>query len=195
MNKLTAERIIQLLEAPTEDRRPLGRMIRKEAYVKELVIALEMSLETSEISDTTKHIICYYLGERQSKRAVPVLIKALQNPSADVRDSAADALAKIGDPKAGAALYEQFILEESIGAQHMLAAALGAVGYEPAIPVLIQALKHPNEVLRGCAAWSLGALDAKEALEPLQEALALEMDTDSYARRQMRDALRKIDVP
>ena len=195
MNKLTAERIIQLLEAPTEDRRPMDRVLRKEAHVKELVTALEMSLEKSEVSDLTKRIICYYLGERHSKRAVPALISALQNPSATVRSSAADALAKIGDPKAGAALYEQFISEESIGAQHMLAAALGAVGYEPAIPVLIQALKHPNEVLRGCAAWSLGALDAKEALEPLQEALALEMDTDSYAEEQMRDALRKITAP
>ena len=171
----------------------MDRVLRKEAHVKELVTALEMSLETSEISEVTKHIICYYLGERHSKRAVPALTSALKDPSSDVRESAADALAKIGDPKTGAALYDQFILEESIGAQQMLAAALGAVGYGPAIPVLIQSLKHPNGMLRGCAAWSLGALDAKEALEPLAEALA--METHPSAEQQMKDALRKITAP
>ena len=124
MNKLTAERIIQLLEAPTEDRRPMDRVLRKEAHVKELVTALEMSLETSEVSEVTKHIICYYLGERHSKRAVPALTSALKDPSSDVRESAADALAKIGDPKTGAALYD-CLLYTSDAADDLLCVDLG----------------------------------------------------------------------
>jgi HEAT repeat protein len=159
-------------------------MLRKEAHVKELVAALGKSK-----TPLVTNIICDILGDRHSKTAVPALISALKNGSPHVRASAADALAKIGDSKAGAALYDEFISEEVIGVQHMLALALGAVCYGPAIPLLVQALQHADEVLRGCAAWSLGTLRSKEAKEPLQQALA--METHSYAKRQMKVALEK----
>jgi len=70
--------------------------------------------------------------------------------------------------------------------------ALGAVGYRPAIPTLIDLLLAQTGMLRGCAAWSLGALGATQARHPLQEALARE--AHPYAQERMRVALEEIGV-
>jgi HEAT repeat protein len=51
------------------------------------------------------------------------------------------------------------------------AQALGAMGDHAAVPALIQALSHPNQV-SVAAALALGRLGAREAVEPLTAVLA-----------------------
>ena len=72
----------------------------------------------------------------------------------------------------------------------MLAAALGAVGYRPAIPLLVKALTNSDANWRGSAAWSLGALQAHEAVNALQSVLRFECHP--YAMARMREALNTI---
>jgi hypothetical protein len=92
---LDAERIMQLLEAPTEDQHPTVHRVEDHATVSELIIALQKS-QTARV----REILCHILGRRHEKAAVPALTAALHDPSLSVWASAADALAKIGDIRA-----------------------------------------------------------------------------------------------
>jgi HEAT repeat protein len=73
----------------------------------------------------------------------------------------------------------------------MIAVALGAVGHTPVISVLIEALRSPDEGLRGSAAWSLGALGAVKAHHALEQALSRE--TEWYPKERLREALQTIN--
>jgi HEAT repeat protein len=194
MDKLTAKKVIQLLELPTDTYISITDHISDNAPVAELIAALQ-----ERSTPRIRHILCYMLGDRREKAAVPILIKCLKDRSPSVRATAADSLGKIGDPRAGEALFERFVgAEKSMGARHMLASALGAVGYEPAIPLLIQALEDSNGTLRGCAAWSLGVLHAQEAKDALERALAREAGSNAdsaYAANRMREAIKIIGKP
>ncbi len=185
MRKLTAYRIIELLEAPTEDRRPTIRHIEARAAEDEIVTALRLST-----LPLTTEILCSMLGRRHATAAVPILIQTLHNADPFVRDATADALAKIGDPDAGPSLAFQLQREEDVGVQQTLAVALGACHYRPAIPALLELLEHPNATTRGCAAWSLGVLRAKEARAGLEHALSHE--TEPYPQARMEVALNEI---
>ena len=182
-SSIKAQEILRLLEEPTEDRRPLKHKLQHEAPVKELIVALRNSQ-----TELTRRILCDILAARRAKTAVPALIECLDDPSAAVNGDAAEALGKIGSPKAGDALLKHFIDE-----QHgWYAVALGAIGYRPAIPYLIDALTNSSGwFVRGGAAWSLGELMAKEATKPLEVALAKENNT--YALERIREARDRIN--
>lgn len=175
--------IIRLLEEPVENRIPLKFKLQREAPAKALIEALETS--TNEL---TRCILCDILAERGTKTAVPALLKCLDEPTSDdLKDAAAEALGKIESPKAGEELLRHFLKEK----RFWYAIAVGAVGYRPAIPHLIDALTNSWGDMRGAAAWSLGDLRAKEALEPLKHALSIE--TEDYAQTRMREAIDLIE--
>ena len=102
-------------------------------------------------NEREREILCDVLGDRHEALAVPALLDQLD--SAELRSSAADALAKIGDPSAGGALATWFAREAVPGRRAMLAAALGAVGHRASVPALIQALQDESPSVRGSAAW------------------------------------------
>ena len=133
-------------------------------------------------------LLCDALGFRKQASAVDALIACLADDSARVRSSAADALAKIGDPRAGAALLRSAALPDpDAGARRMQVAALGAVGHQPAVPLLTALLGDADPSLRGSAAWSLGALRAASAEPALRQALQVELAP--YPAERMRAAL------
>ena len=84
---------------------------------------------------------------------------------------------------------ERYIQEDD-DMRQTLAIALGAVGYQPAIPYLIQALSSPSRMLRLCAAWGLRSLKATEAKVAVQH--ALEQEEDDYTIHEMKKVLRSI---
>jgi len=181
--KVNAKEIIRLLEEPSENRIPLKFKLRREAPAKALIEALEMSTD-----NLTRCILCDILGERGLKTAVTALLKCLDEPtSEDLKDAAAEALGKIESPKAGPELLRHFLNEK----RFWYAVAVGAVGYRPAIPYLIEALNNSWGDLRGAAAWSLGDLRAKEALEPLKRALPIE--TEDYAIDRITESIALIE--
>lgn len=137
-------------------------------------------------------ILCDIVGSRAETAAVPVLLHYLNDPSSGVRGAAADALGSIGDPASGPVLFAHFTNpQEEKPVLHLLAVALGVVGYRPAIPSLIHALGDPDHVLRGCAAWSLGELRALDAEPALRLAISQETDT-GYPMERMQEALAAI---
>jgi HEAT repeat protein len=181
-NKWTAREIIRRLEEPTENKLPLMSQLRREARIVELVTAL--SLADDEIIRCN---LCDILAWRRAKTAVAVILACLDDPTSDdLKDTAAEALGKIKSPKAGEELLRHFLKEK----RTWYAIALGAIGYRPAIPYLIDALASSSGMVRGGAAWSLGEFRAKEALDALETALAKE--TDSYGQARMTDAIETI---
>lgn len=208
MKHLTSTEIVQLLTALTErdvlqmqeyfdqtHKLPqdhgylVNKRIRKEASVKALIAALHQSTNSS-----VREILCDLLGELHAKTAVSALIACLEDSSAHVRSAASDALAKIRSPQAGEALMKRMVAAETdIEEQRMVAVALGAVGHRPAVPLLIKTLSSVDPSLRGSAAWSLGALQAREALDALEQAYEREQET--YPRERMQVALDIIQHP
>lgn len=62
--------------------------------------------------------------------------------------------------------------------------ALGNLGDPANIPVLVHALRDPETLIRGHAAWALGRLGAREALQAAQK-----HETDAYVREEIAQAL------
>ncbi len=180
-SSIDANEIIQLLEEPTEDRRPLKSVLQREAPVKVLVKALWLSKTV-----LTSRILCDILGTRRAKTAIPALLNCLNNPDPSLKNDAAEALGKIGDPKAGEGILKHFVVEPRL----WYAVALGAIGYQPAVPNLINALSSNLGSIRGGAAWSLGEMKVFDAQEALINALKIEQD--KYALDRIQEALKKI---
>jgi HEAT repeat protein len=177
-----ATKIIKLLEKPTENRLWIMQKIRKSAYVKDMIKALEISNNENTIC-----ILCDLLGRRKAKSAIySILAKLNMNPSEDLKDIAAESLARIGNRKASQPMLKLFIEDPRC----WYAIALGALQCHESIPYLIRALDSPYGFTRGGAAWSLGELKSVEAIEPL-EAL-LQKETDTYSLECISEALKLI---
>lgn len=183
---MNAQEIVRLLEEPTENRTPIKERISTEASVEDLVAAMH-----EPMVPLTRQILCDVLGQRQATQALPELLDALNDPSPKVRSAAADALAAVGDVQAGPALLERYQVEEDKDVRVMLAIALGAVRYHPAVPDLTQALDDPYSTLQTEAAWSLGELKAVEAKEGMRRVFARQ--TDDYSKQLVQSAIDKLD--
>jgi HEAT repeat protein len=178
---LRSEEIVRLLEVPTGDRRPLKRNLQKEASVKELVQALEISQ-----IELTRRILCDILAARRAKTAIPALINCLDDPSPKLKDDAAEALGKIGSLNAGEALLDHFKKDPRL----WYAVAIGEIGYRVAIPSLIEALKDPSPMVRGGAAWALEELIAFDALKILE--IVVKTEEDPFALKHIKKAIEYI---
>lgn len=71
--------------------------------------------------------------------------------------------------------------------QRNAAVALGNEGNAEAVPVLTEALRSPDEPLRGHAAWALGRIGSARAMRILETALADE--SSSYVRGEITAAM------
>jgi len=153
----------------------------------------ELLLDALALSSDPKvrAILCDLLGFRKAAAATGLLTDCLSDPDEHVRGSAADALAKIGDPTTGSFVFQKLVATDpSPGVQRMLIAAVGAVHYEPAVATLIALLKHADPSTRGTAAWSLGQIGNAVALGPLEAAVGAE--THAYPTQRMHEALRTL---
>ncbi len=184
---MNAQKIIHLLEEPTTNRLPNKEKIMKDASIEEIIAALRQATQP-----LTKQILCEMVGKRHAVQALPDLLNALKDSSSGVRSEAADALAAIGNAEAGPSLLESYKTEADRDVRVMLAVALGAVHYAPAIPNLIQALDDPYDTLQLEATWSLGELKAKSAKEGMQRVLSRQ--TSDYSKRLVQDAINKLDL-
>jgi HEAT repeat protein len=152
------QEIITALEAPAEDRRPLMWQLRDEESPAALAAAL-----AAATTPFTRQLLADLLGFQAAPEGAGALTLALADPDLKVRASAADALGKLylahpdapGREDAGVALLARFGAEDQLPVKHMLAAALGATRYEPALPALREAAQDQDPGLRDAAGWSL----------------------------------------
>jgi HEAT repeat protein len=116
------------------------------------------------------------LGQIKDPRAVKSLIRVLSDKDWFVRERAAEALSKIGEPAIDpliAALKDRNGLVRERAAE-----ALSKIG-EPAIDPLIAALKDRNGLVRERAAEVLGKVGDATSIKPLIEAFH---DDELYVR-------------
>ena len=156
------------------------RRIAAHAGTTELIGALRLSSHNG-----ARRLLCYTLGHREDAQAVPALIECLTD--GEMRWSAADALAHIGDARAGEPLFQIYSEQHDAQSKVIYVIGLGAGCYRPAIPSLMADLDSPEPLLRSYAAWALGQMRAKEAERVLVG--AIEREVEGYDREVMKQAL------
>lgn len=194
MADLSVTNIFKLLEEPAEDYFFRKRLIEEEASSDQFVLALEQATKP-----LTRQILSELAGRRFERDAVPTLLELLFDPSEGVRCEAADALGIIGDVRAGPVLLKLLSTRKRDSRMSpvpdMVASALGAVGYRPAIPLLIQTLEDGYPMIRGLAAWGLGVMCATEAESALRAALARKTEPrNSYEHARLLEAIEAISM-
>jgi HEAT repeat protein len=118
------------------------------------------------------------------------IIKALEDPSPQVRRQAASTLAKLRDPRSVQALLQQLDEHPDLVEEETVE-ALGDLGDEAAVPILNRMLASPSPLLRRAAAKALGRIGSDESAQPLLEAA---QDGDPDLRRASLQALRYLAV-
>jgi len=122
--------------------------------------------------------------------AVQPLIEAISDKNYHVRGYAADALGQIGDPQSVQPLIKA-LEDEDLGVRVSAINAFGKIGDPQAIQPLIKALSDRDYSVRGLAASALGKI-GQAAVEPLIKALS---DRDSRVRISAIDILSQIGQP
>jgi len=155
--------------------------MERDENINELIeiLADEDELVRIQASESLKEI-----GEP----AVCPLIEALEHDNKNIRRYSAKVLGEIGDERA----IEPLILnlrDDNKWVRRETSGALSKMG-EPATTPLIQLLEDPDWKVRGAAAWALGRIGSKEAVDPLVKAL-LE-DENGFVRSGAANALGNI---
>lgn len=133
------------------------------------------------------------VGEENARLAADEVLKALHDPQPRVRRQAANAIARLEDPRATAELIHQIeehpdLLEEEI------IAALGTLGDPAAIPALLQTLRSPRSLLRRAAAHALGSISDRSDAVVSALASAVRDPEDVDLRRAALQALRVLEA-
>lgn len=127
------------------------------------------------------------VASRNFTLAADEIIRALHDPSPQVRRQAATALARLNDPNAVEALlhmlrdHPDLVEEETVH-------ALGNLGHQDAVGPLGQLLRSPRSIVRRAAARALGRIGHPDAVPQLIE--AAEEPGDPDLRRASLQALR-----
>jgi HEAT repeat protein len=151
---------------------------------------------------------------RLGDAAVPALLDALHNPEREVRQAAAQALARVVDPRAARKLtraadwtYRRLLPDAPPGAlpdlleafevgsrptRAAVAVALGRLRDDRALPALLEALDGDSLLVRLAAVRALGVIAAPDAVPFLADAL---YDPEPAVSRLAAEALERIDTP
>lgn len=128
------------------------------------------------------------VSKLRSNGDVPGLIHALSNPTAGVRQAAAEALGSFDDPRGVESLI--FALRDSdSGVRHEAVVALGKFGALRVVDPLIVMLNDPDAGVRKAAADALGEIGDDAAVAALTSTLT---DPDADVRNSAAEALGEI---
>lgn len=128
------------------------------------------------------------LAEYRDPRVQAALLQALQDHDADVRESAADALADFKDEAAVDHLSHALLEDSSEDVRESAADTLGQIASPGAIQALRRALEDESADVRASAVNALWRIGGEQAIEALKRALR---DEDEDVRAAAREALRK----
>jgi HEAT repeat protein len=106
------------------------------------------------------------LGRLGAREAVPDLVHALADTSADVRVVAAAALWRLPDPSATEPLLEH-LKDADRAVREWSALALGVIGDRRSVPELVRLLGDPERAVRLAAVRSLGRVGDPQGLDPV----------------------------
>ncbi len=169
----------------SEMRRTRNNWLIGGALVKMGSQAVAPMIELLEDADEATAVDCIYLlGEIQDRRAVPTLIRYLDDPRDKVRMYAVTALLQVGGPRAVEAVLSR-LTREGKGLEGFIIESLLRYGRKSVEPVL-QSLTSEDPRVRREAAYLLGGLGDPRAVDPLLGALG---DPDPRVRQNAAYAL------
>lgn len=141
-----------------------------------LEVASNEDLETE-----IRSIACWFLSRLGDDRAIPVLVKCLNDKDPDLRSEAARSLGTIASVHTAPVLIET--LKQDLSAEVRLYAiyALGLIGNESAVAPILETLLDANEEpeVRGMAAETLSVFLGQQVVETLITCLS---DTEAEVR-------------
>lgn len=123
------------------------------------------------------------LGRVGDPSVTAALVKRLEDPDPRVRCRSAVACGRIGDPRAVEPLEKRLRNDQHIDVRRAAAEALGEIGNEGAMRVLIDGAEDSNESIRRVVADSLGEFGSVTPVETLAE--FLEDDSEAVRRTAM----------
>lgn len=123
------------------------------------------------------------LGRVGDPSVTAALISRLEDPDPRVRCRAAAACGRIGDPRAVEPLEKRLQNDQNTEVRRDAAEALGEIGNEGAMRVLIDGSEDPNESVRRVVADSFGEFGSVAPVETLVE--FLEDDSEAIRRTAM----------
>jgi HEAT repeat protein len=133
--------------------RALGRSKEPEAVSRLLLLLLD------DREDTRLESIVALSQKTDDRRVVASFLRLLaEDPSIQVRSYAASRLANCKQPEVTNALLQALSAETSIDVRTALAASLGRLGSESAVPALVGLLVEPNPELKEQAIEALGSI-------------------------------------
>ncbi len=144
----------------------------------------------------------YALGRNQSAKAIPVLMRQLQQDWNDyVRKGIVWALGTHGDRQALAVL-QKTLQFDTIAVRLWTASALGQLGDPDAIELLSDRLLHdPVAAVRSNCAWALGRLlplviqDSDRYEVGIQALLLAKQDEDLGVQADVKETLNLLEIP
>jgi len=182
--------VLQAPDASWEDRKRAADALQP--FGSAIVLPLVRAWEAGTLVEHACEYAIEMLGRAGDSRAFDVLVDALLTGHPGIRQEAAKALAKVGDPRAIAPLIASFRHEfddtEAITAWQDAAKALSDFG-TAALPALAIAILDRDEHVRSLATCALGGIKDPRAVELLIGALS---DSDGQVRADAADALGEI---
>ncbi len=166
---LSAVNLSRAEEPPVRKAEAIAR-----AYVAELKAKPSLWPEVGE-----KQIRERFGHDAEHRDAPRIGLQALLNdPDADVRESAANLLGRLGDKEAATALIGT-LKDKSKRVRSRAALALGEIGNRIAVDPLIETLKKdPDALVRLCVAQSFANMPDRRAVPVLVESLGKDRDED-----------------
>lgn len=146
---------------------------------------IQMLIETLKEEDELVRVQTCESLEIIGEPAVESLIKALGSEDKNIRRYSARVLGELGDARAIDALIKN-LRDGNKWVRRETSGALSKMG-DPATTPLIELLEDPEWRVRGAAAWALGRIGNKRAVEPLIKSL-LE-DESGFVRSGAANAL------
>lgn len=141
-------------------------------------------------SDTAKRAAALeQVADQGLTLASDEVVRALTDPSPQIRRQAADTLARLGDASFVTPLLEHIADHPDLVEEETIR-ALGEIGAEEAVDTLVSYLQSPRSLLRRAAARALGRLRSRRAIGPLIQAAGEVEDAD--LQRSSIQALRRI---
>lgn len=159
--------------------------------------ALLAALRTERELATRKAII-YALARYPAPQVTTALLPLLNHKNVEIRATTAYALAELADTAAATALLE-FLQKRGKDAdafaRSQAARGLGRIGYQAAIPALLEALRRDKaQIVRREAAYALGWLGSAQASEVSAALRQAANDDDPYLRAAAHTALEQINL-
>jgi HEAT repeat protein len=134
---------------------------------------LQAIAQDRNLSAETRTSACWAMAQLGDKRAVLILIGALKDPEAGVRQEAARSLGVLGSKRAVRPLIGALRRDAAVEVRAAAAYALGLLGDKRALNFLVSALCNQDEdpKVRGLAAEALADLRDRKAVPALIAAL------------------------